>query len=93
MLDYKDASKLHDEPTTYAHFISWSYPCWRSKSGLRWMAMKNGCKAKLADWLKSTMDLEIDQDALIDIQTLGILELNAHLAGFSSAFHQGPRGS
>jgi hypothetical protein len=24
----------------------------------------------LADWLKSTMDLEIDQDALIDIQTL-----------------------
>ena len=36
----------------------------------RWMAMKRGCKTKLADWLKSTMDLEIDQDALIDIQTL-----------------------
>eukprot|EP00438_Fugacium_kawagutii_P025021 Skav213307 [mRNA] locus=scaffold1383:6630:8392:+ [translate_table: standard] len=32
--------------------------------------MKRGCKAKLADWLKSTMGLEIDQDALIDIQTL-----------------------
>ena len=38
---------------------------------VRWMAMKKGCKAKLADWLKSTMDLEIDQDALIDIQSLG----------------------
>lgn len=38
----------------------------------RWMAMKRGCKAKLADWLKVTMDLEIDQDALIDIQSLGI---------------------
>lgn len=36
------------------------------------MAMKKGCKAKLADWLKLTMDLEIDQDALIDIQSLGI---------------------
>lgn len=33
--------------------------------------MKKGCKAKLADWLKSTMDLEIDQDALIDIQSFG----------------------
>ena len=34
--------------------------------------MKRGCKAKLADWLKSTMDLEIDQDALIDIQSLAV---------------------
>ena len=33
--------------------------------------MKRGCKAKLADWLKSTMDLEIDQEALIDIQHPG----------------------
>ena len=39
--------------------------------------MKSGCKAKLVDWLKSTMDLDIDQDALIDIQTLGILELRS----------------
>ena len=34
--------------------------------------MKRGCKAKLADWLKVTMDMEIDQDALIDIQNLGL---------------------
>ena len=33
--------------------------------------MKRGCKEKLADWLKSKMNLEIDQDALIDIQSLG----------------------
>ena len=32
--------------------------------------MKTDCKARLADWLKMTMDLEIDQDALIDIQRL-----------------------
>ncbi|CAJ1414353.1 unnamed protein product [Effrenium voratum] len=36
-----------------------------------WLAMKSGCKAKLAAWLKETMDLDIDQDALIDIQSLG----------------------
>eukprot|EP00439_Symbiodinium_sp_Y106_P087038 s128_g38.t1 len=34
-----------------------------------WMAMKRGCKAKLAEWLQETMDLQIDQEALIDIQS------------------------
>ncbi|CAE7021852.1 glpV [Symbiodinium sp. CCMP2456] len=34
-----------------------------------WMAMKRRCKAKLADWLQETMDLQIDQEALIDIQS------------------------
>lgn len=85
MLQYKEDPKLHqespwqqyDQKPVAATFHQKKMGGNLKMSGLdvitsRWMAMKKGCKAKLADWLKLTMDLEIDQDALIDIQSLGI---------------------
>eukprot|EP00439_Symbiodinium_sp_Y106_P068969 s4197_g11.t2 len=59
-----------------------------SKLHDEWMAMKNGCKAKLADWLKSTMDLEIDQDALIDIQIKRIHEYKRQLMNILFVIHR-----
>ncbi|CAL1137287.1 unnamed protein product [Cladocopium goreaui] len=53
-----------------------------------WMAMKRGCKTKLADWLKSTMDLEIDQDALIDIQIKRIHEYKRQLLNILFVIHR-----
>lgn len=53
-----------------------------------WIAMKKGCKAKLADWLKSTMDLEIDQDALIDIQIKRIHEYKRQLMNILFVIHR-----
>ena len=53
-----------------------------------WMAMKKGCKAKLADWLKLTMDLEIDQDALIDIQIKRIHEYKRQLLNVLFVIHR-----
>ena len=89
MLQYKEDPKLHQE-SPWQQYDQNRYPRLSTRkkmgghlkmSGLdvitsRWMAMKKGCKAKLADWLKLTMDLEIDQDALIDIQSLGIFISN-----------------
>merc|ERR1719454_1360139 len=39
-----------------------------------WMAMKSTAKQALAAWLKTTINLEIDPDALVDIQVKRIHE-------------------
>ncbi|CAE7843611.1 glpV [Symbiodinium microadriaticum] len=59
-----------------------------SKLHDEWMAMKSGCKAKLVDWLKSTMDLDIDQDALIDIQIKRIHEYKRQLMNILFVIHR-----
>lgn len=52
-----------------------------------WMAMKRGCKAKLAEWLQETMDLQIDQEALIDIQIKRIHEYKRQLLNILFVIH------
>ena len=44
-----------------------------------WMAMKKGCKEKLAAFLKKRMDFELDTDSLIDIQIKRIHEYKRQL--------------
>ncbi|CAE7905953.1 glpV, partial [Symbiodinium microadriaticum] len=53
-----------------------------------WMAMKRGCKAKLAEWLQETMDLQIDQEALIDIQIKRIHEYKRQLLNILFVIHR-----
>eukprot|EP00930_Biecheleria_cincta_P045964 TRINITY_DN3168_c0_g1_i1.p1 TRINITY_DN3168_c0_g1~~TRINITY_DN3168_c0_g1_i1.p1 ORF type:complete len:1026 (-),score=253.64 TRINITY_DN3168_c0_g1_i1:56-2806(-) len=53
-----------------------------------WTAMKQGCKAKLAAFLKTTMDLEIDQDALIDIQIKRIHEYKRQFMNILYVIHR-----
>jgi len=53
-----------------------------------WMAMKRGCKAKLAEWLQETMDLQIDQEALIDIQIKRIHEYKRQLMNILFVIHR-----
>merc|ERR1719310_1109485 len=53
-----------------------------------WMQMKRIAKAKLAAWLKDTMDLEIDQDALIDIQIKRIHEYKRQLMNILFVIHR-----
>jgi len=53
-----------------------------------WMAMKQGCKANLAAWLKEIMDLDIDQDALIDIQIKRIHEYKRQLMNCLYVIHR-----
>merc|ERR1719253_2222814 len=50
--------------------------------------MKKGCKAKLAAWLKEIMDLDIDQDALIDIQIKRIHEYKRQLMNCLYVIHR-----
>lgn len=69
MLKFKEDPKLHEEPLGGLK-NAFKKRSSNTKNVLRWMEMKRDCKARLADWLKMTMDLEIDQDALIDIQRL-----------------------
>merc|ERR1719240_1279855 len=53
-----------------------------------WMEMKKTAKKKLAIWLKETMDLEIDQDALIDIQIKRIHEYKRQLMNCLYVIHR-----
>merc|ERR1719240_2520758 len=53
-----------------------------------WMEMKKTAKKKLAIWLKETMDLEIDQDALIDIQIKRIHEYKRQLLNCLYVIHR-----
>jgi starch phosphorylase len=53
-----------------------------------WMAMKRGCKAKLAAWAKEKLNLDIDQDALIDIQVKRIHEYKRQLMNILFVIHR-----
>jgi starch phosphorylase len=53
-----------------------------------WMAMKRGCKEKLAAWLKEKIDLDIDLDALIDIQVKRIHEYKRQLMNVLFVIHR-----
>eukprot|EP00931_Biecheleriopsis_adriatica_P084321 TRINITY_DN580_c0_g1_i5.p1 TRINITY_DN580_c0_g1~~TRINITY_DN580_c0_g1_i5.p1 ORF type:complete len:940 (+),score=273.60 TRINITY_DN580_c0_g1_i5:84-2903(+) len=53
-----------------------------------WIEMKKTAKKKLAIWLKETMDLEIDQDALIDIQIKRIHEYKRQLLNCLYVIHR-----
>jgi starch phosphorylase len=53
-----------------------------------WAEMKNGCKAKLAAWLKEKQGLEIDQDALIDVQIKRIHEYKRQLMNCLYVIHR-----
>merc|ERR1719401_1049789 len=50
--------------------------------------MKRGCKEKLAAWLKEKIDLDIDLDALIDIQVKRIHEYKRQLMNILFVIHR-----
>jgi starch phosphorylase len=53
-----------------------------------WKAMKHECKKKLANWVKERMDLDIDPDALIDIQIKRIHEYKRQLMNIFFVIHR-----
>jgi starch phosphorylase len=53
-----------------------------------WMAMKRGCKEKLAAWLKEKINLDIDLDAVIDIQVKRIHEYKRQLMNILFVIHR-----
>jgi len=53
-----------------------------------WMQMKKACKARLAVWLKEKVGLEIDEDALIDIQIKRIHEYKRQLMNCLYVIHR-----
>jgi len=53
-----------------------------------WVEMKKGCKARLAAWLREKHGLEIDQDALIDIQIKRIHEYKRQLMNCLYVIHR-----
>merc|ERR1719181_959928 len=53
-----------------------------------WMDMKRGCKVKLAAWLKEKVDLDIDIDALVDIQVKRIHEYKRQLMNIIFVIHR-----
>merc|ERR1719240_1795103 len=53
-----------------------------------WLDMKKAAKKRLAVWLKETMDLEIDEDALIDIQIKRIHEYKRQLLNCLYVIHR-----
>jgi len=59
-----------------------------AKLHAEWMEMKRIAKAKLAAWLMDKMDLEIDQDALIDIQIKRIHEYKRQLMNILFVIHR-----
>lgn len=59
-----------------------------SKLHSEWMEMKRECKAKLAAFVKEKCDLDIDQDALIDIQIKRIHEYKRQLMNILYVIHR-----
>jgi len=53
-----------------------------------WIAMKRGCKEKLAAWLKEKIDLDVDVDALFDIQIKRIHEYKRQLMNILYVIHR-----
>jgi starch phosphorylase len=53
-----------------------------------WMAMKRGCKVKLAAWLKEKVNLDIEIDALVDIQVKRIHEYKRQLMNILFVIHR-----
>jgi len=53
-----------------------------------WMAMKRGCKERLAAWLKEKVGLDIDLDAIIDIQVKRIHEYKRQLMNILFVIHR-----
>jgi len=59
-----------------------------AKLHAEWMEMKRIAKAKLAVWLKERIDLDIDQEALIDIQIKRIHEYKRQLMNILFVIHR-----
>ncbi|OLP89662.1 Glycogen phosphorylase 1 [Symbiodinium microadriaticum] len=59
-----------------------------AKLHAEWMEMKRTAKAKLAAYVKEKMDLDIDQDALIDIQIKRIHEYKRQLLNCLYVIHR-----
>eukprot|EP00930_Biecheleria_cincta_P068670 TRINITY_DN5636_c0_g1_i1.p1 TRINITY_DN5636_c0_g1~~TRINITY_DN5636_c0_g1_i1.p1 ORF type:complete len:917 (+),score=207.90 TRINITY_DN5636_c0_g1_i1:69-2753(+) len=53
-----------------------------------WMAMKKGAKAKLAAWIKELLGVQIEEDALVDIQIKRIHEYKRQLMCCLFAIHR-----
>jgi len=53
-----------------------------------WTEMKRGCKEKLAAWLKEKIDLDVDVDALFDIQIKRIHEYKRQLMNILYVIHR-----
>mmetsp|Transcript_56733 Transcript_56733/g.135120 ORF Transcript_56733/g.135120 Transcript_56733/m.135120 type:complete len:889 (+) Transcript_56733:103-2769(+) len=53
-----------------------------------WMEMKSGCKAKLAVMLKQKLDIDMDTDALVDIQIKRIHEYKRQLMNVLFIIHR-----
>mmetsp|Transcript_49259 Transcript_49259/g.112149 ORF Transcript_49259/g.112149 Transcript_49259/m.112149 type:complete len:901 (-) Transcript_49259:143-2845(-) len=59
-----------------------------AKLQAEWVEMKRGCKAQLAAWLKKTMDLDADADALFDIQVKRIHEYKRQFMNILYVIHR-----